>query len=1055
MQAPEAKVEMARLKREAEQFLSSTKLAFDKAASEREQLAHQLEEAERKLAFLTDELQRLSAQVGPKQAGRTGIGGFTRKVRKQLRRCLVRGGAPRADTPVPSRPAAAERLLETDRRPDDQASPDPQRLQPSKPDDCESDVGGARSRVRSPAKAPELRYPADFHRLASSGALLPRFKPVYLGRRKPSGYPFDLVLPEPIGNKNDFGFLMEAINQLGCAGDVPDRSLCVVVWIRSRADLHRLAQGLALQTLPRERFTVIAFVDTEEVASPVAWADQTFKGHPWRNARQEDVWLKDRNADVIVFLDGRGCLECDVLERVTRNASVSIPLVTALLSGSSPGTDGAQPDSPPQRIVEEWRLARFPFSKMHDFNFAISRDLLEEIGGFDPRFRGIRRAVMELCYRAYNLGAYFIPIPVAKSSSAQASLGWDWEAEVSDDHLFQDLCPVSWYRRGDGTYEIPKVSIYIPAYNAEEFICDAIDSVLDQDFEDLEVCIHVDGASDGTLKVLEENYSGNNRVRWSVDKNAGIGRASNRAIGLSRGLYVAQLDSDDRLRPGAVKRLVEFLDHHADVGCVYSSCVRIDRSGRYLRDEYSWPVFSREKMILMSIVHHFRMFRRQAWERTEKFREDMTNAVDYDMFLKMSDVTEFHHIEEKLYERRWHGGNTSDVNEDLQTRNTHLAQTRALERLGLAAGWRLSIPDRSRPRKITYTRKSGRKRVVFWPDCTLQDPYQRLLYCGDIGGCDFISGGIEVAIRMAREAADPDSVFFHLHSAAPLLHAAEGEAEARRPLDSFLESVRELQGLGGTVIWTMHGSDTADAGLPLIAAAVDRVHVHSESLIPALASSLDIPPTRFLVTRHGSYRRIYPDFVPRELARQRLGLSDTDITILCFGNMYSSESLRSLFRSCEKLVREGHPLSLIVVGEASCKAWEKVAVLETLGHRVRFLDRRIDDTELQNLFRAADVGVLPGHGSRDVSALMLSFSFGLPVVAPSDEVTREVLSGLDAGLLYGPGEASPTLVEALRRVVVALGQGDWELRRANALRKAEDAWPDFMAAITSPARGTG
>src|SRR5699024_4540363 len=115
-------------------------------------------------------------------------------------------------------------------------------------------------------------------------------------------------------------------------------------------------------------------------------------------------------------------------------------------------------------------------------------------------------------------------------------------------------------------------------------------------------------------------------------------------------------------------------DENPDIACAYASCERVDAAGDYIKDEYSWPVFSREKMMITSIAHHFRMFRRYAWERTTKFREDIVNGVDYDIFLKMSEVGKFHHIDEKLYQRRWHGENTSHVNEHHQTANTYRVQ---------------------------------------------------------------------------------------------------------------------------------------------------------------------------------------------------------------------------------------------------------------------------------------------------------------------------------------------------------------------------------------------
>ena len=122
--------------------------------------------------------------------------------------------------------------------------------------------------------------------------------------------------------------------------------------------------------------------------------------------------------------------------------------------------------------------------------------------------------------------------------------------------------------------------------------------------QDLEVCVFEDGSSDDTLDVLQESFGDDPRVVLASGRNGGIGYASNRAVRSTRAPYIAQLDADDLLKPGAIRRLIEYLDRHADVACCYGSCERIDDDGVVIGPEYSWPVFSREKMMLNSIVHH-------------------------------------------------------------------------------------------------------------------------------------------------------------------------------------------------------------------------------------------------------------------------------------------------------------------------------------------------------------------------------------------------------------------------------------------------------------------
>jgi GT2 family glycosyltransferase len=101
------------------------------------------------------------------------------------------------------------------------------------------------------------------------------------------------------------------------------------------------------------------------------------------------------------------------------------------------------------------------------------------------------------------------------------------------------------------------------------------------------------------------------------------------------------------------------------------------------------------------IVHHPRLFRRTAWEEVGGFDEDLTNAVDYDFFLKLSEVGGMAHISKKLYSYRIHQLSTSQEKRGLQTDNTLLVQQKALERMNLD-NFVNYAPNPDFPRRIQY-----------------------------------------------------------------------------------------------------------------------------------------------------------------------------------------------------------------------------------------------------------------------------------------------------------------------------------------------------------------
>jgi chondroitin synthase len=162
--------------------------------------------------------------------------------------------------------------------------------------------------------------------------------------------------------------------------------------------------------------------------------------------------------------------------------------------------------------------------------------------------------------------------------------------------------------------------------------------------------------NDNTLSLLQRKYRNNPRVRIMTKKNGGIASASNSAVKMARGYYIAQLDY---VETDAVELcLNEFFKDHK-LACVYTTNRNIDADGKLLANGYNWHEFSREKLTTAMILHHFRMFTARAWNLTSGFDEKTENAVDYDMYLKLSEVGSFKHVNRICYNRTLHGEKTS------------------------------------------------------------------------------------------------------------------------------------------------------------------------------------------------------------------------------------------------------------------------------------------------------------------------------------------------------------------------------------------------------------
>ncbi|WP_409264363.1 MULTISPECIES: glycosyltransferase family 2 protein [Pseudomonas] len=355
--------------------------------------------------------------------------------------------------------------------------------------------------------------------------------------------------------------------------------------------------------------------------------------------------------------------------------------------------------------TQNLRTESLPFRTFASGNVAFSKNSVSRIGGFDERFTSWGFEDTELGYRFFNEGKYFVPVMDAlayhqEPEGGQNETDRDAGKEVSGE-LFSTICP--YYRHLSKTekdfHYVPRVSIYIPAYNCADTICDAIHSALNQTYTDLEVCICDDGSTDDTPKILERYFSNNPRVRWVRQENGGIGKASNTALSLCRGIYIGQLDSDDYLATDVVEKCVAILDKKPSIGLVYTTYENEYPDGR-IEQGYNYPVFTREKMLTAMIAHHFRIFKKRYWCRTTGFNERIRNAVDYDMYLKICEVSDAEHLNIVGYRRRLHGQNTSLVNYGEQMKNTAIVVNSSMRRLGINLQASLEKEDAS---QLVYT----------------------------------------------------------------------------------------------------------------------------------------------------------------------------------------------------------------------------------------------------------------------------------------------------------------------------------------------------------------
>lgn len=134
------------------------------------------------------------------------------------------------------------------------------------------------------------------------------------------------------------------------------------------------------------------------------------------------------------------------------------------------------------------------------------------------------------------------------------------------------------------------VSVIIPAYNAEAFIDQTLNSVLKQTYQDFEIIVVDDGSRDRTAEIVESYARCDRRIRLLRQENSGVAAARNLAIQASNGEYISPIDADDVWYPEKLEKQVRCLEASDEtVGLVYSWSVYLNEAGemigRYIADQ--------------------------------------------------------------------------------------------------------------------------------------------------------------------------------------------------------------------------------------------------------------------------------------------------------------------------------------------------------------------------------------------------------------------------------------------------------------------------------------
>lgn len=239
---------------------------------------------------------------------------------------------------------------------------------------------------------------------------------------------------------------------------------------------------------------------------------------------------------------------------------------------------------------------------------------------------------------------------------------------------------------------LPRVSVLVPAYNAQAWLAEALDSALAQSYRSFEVIVVDDGSTDATAAIARSyGYRSNGRVRLVRQPNAGLPAARNAAIAVARGEFFALLDSDDVWLPNHLAHAVAALDADPSVGLVHANIERMDGEGRALgvpprfwrqqSDAYAAIALRHEHVSCPTAV-----FRRACIDEVGAFDLRFTGlgCEDRDLWLRIAERWPLRFLDGVSARYRIHGKNMSGNRERMATARRALVEKMGQSQRGAA-----------------------------------------------------------------------------------------------------------------------------------------------------------------------------------------------------------------------------------------------------------------------------------------------------------------------------------------------------------------------------------
>lgn len=208
----------------------------------------------------------------------------------------------------------------------------------------------------------------------------------------------------------------------------------------------------------------------------------------------------------------------------------------------------------------------------------------------------------------------------------------------------------------------PAIDVLVTVYNGERFIAQTIDSVIGQTFQDWRLIIVNDLSTDRTEEIIRSYAARDPRILLIQGEHKGIAAAANIGLRAVTAPLVARLDGDDIALPERLQIQHDFLQTHPDVLAVGSDVYLIDENNKRLRRRKAPVGWQRIQDILQTrncMCHPSATIRTSALQQIGGYRDKFRNSLDYDLWLRISEIGKIENIAQDLLLYRRHASQVS------------------------------------------------------------------------------------------------------------------------------------------------------------------------------------------------------------------------------------------------------------------------------------------------------------------------------------------------------------------------------------------------------------